>query len=81
MLFIKKINNVLRLYIDYKKINEIIIKNNYLLLLFSKILKRFIYIKYFIKIIFAMYIIKYEFEKIINKKSFFKLVIINLNIK
>ena len=50
MLFIKKKKNSLRLYVDYKKFNEIIIKNNYLLSLFSKILKRFIYAKYFIKI-------------------------------
>ena len=50
MLFIKKINNLLRLYIDYKKFNEIIIKNNYSLSLFSKTLKRFAYAKYFIKI-------------------------------
>ena len=50
MLFIKKKLNLLRLYIDYKKFNEIIIKNNYLLLLFSKILKRFVYAKHFIKI-------------------------------
>ena len=50
MLFIKKINNSLRLYIDYKEFNKIIIKNNYLLSLFSKALKRFAYTKYFIKI-------------------------------
>ena len=34
-----------------------------------------------LKLIFIMRIIKYEFEKIINKNSFFKLVIINLNIE
>ena len=50
MLFIKKINNSLRLYIDYEKFNKIIIKKNLLLSLFLKILKRFIYTKYFIKI-------------------------------
>ena len=50
MLFVKKANNSLRFYINYKKLNEIIIKNNYLLLLFSKILKRFAYAKHFIKI-------------------------------
>ena len=50
ILFIKKINNSLRLYIDYKKFNKIIIKNNYSLSLFLKTLKRFIYTKYFIKI-------------------------------
>ena len=37
-------------HVNYKKLNEIIIKNNYLLSLLSKTLKRFIYAKYFIKI-------------------------------
>ena len=50
MLFIKKINDLLRLYVDYKKFNEIIIKNNYSLSLFLKTLKRFVYTKHFIKI-------------------------------
>ena len=50
MLFVKKINNSLRLYINYKKFNEIIIKNNYSLSLLLKTLKRFTYIKHFIKI-------------------------------
>ena len=50
MFFIKKINDILRLCVDYKEFNEIIIKNNYLLSLFLEILKRFTYIKHFIKI-------------------------------
>ena len=50
MLFVKKTNNSLRFYINYKKFNKIIIKNNYLLSLFLKILKRFAYAKHFIKI-------------------------------
>ena len=50
MLFVKKINDLLRLCVDYKKFNEIIIKNNYSLSLFLKILKRFAYAKHFIKI-------------------------------
>ena len=50
MLFIKKTNNFLRLCVDYRDLNEITIKNNYLLSLFSKILKRFAYAKRFIKI-------------------------------
>ena len=50
MLFIKKVNNLLRLYVDYKEFNEIIIKNNYLLSLLSEILKKFAYANYFIKI-------------------------------
>ena len=49
MLFIKKINNLLRLYVDYKKFNEIIIKNNYSLSLLLKTLKKFAYAKHFIK--------------------------------
>ena len=50
MLFVKKVNDSLRSYINYRKFNEIIIKNNYSLSLFSKILKRFADAKYFIKI-------------------------------
>ena len=50
MLFIKKINDSLRLCVNYKKFNKIIIKNNYSLSLFLKILKRFTYTKHFIKI-------------------------------
>ena len=50
MLFVKKINNSLRLYVNYKKFNEIIIKNNYSLSLLLNFLKRFAYAKYFIKI-------------------------------
>ena len=33
------------------------------------------------KLIFIIYIIKYECEREMNEKSFFELVIINLNIK
>ena len=50
MLFVKKTNNLLRLYVNYKKFNKIIIKNNYSLSLFLKILKKFAYVKHFIKI-------------------------------
>ena len=50
MLFIKKLNEILRLYVNYREFNEIIIKNKYSLSLLFKMLKRFIYIKYFIKI-------------------------------
>ena len=50
MLFIKKVDNFLQLYVDYRNLNEITIKNNYSLSLFSKTLKRFAYAKHFIKI-------------------------------
>ena len=50
MLFIKKLNKILRLCVNYRELNEIIIKNKYSLSLLFKTLKRFIYTKYFIKI-------------------------------
>ena len=50
MLFIKKADGSLRLYVDYQNLNEITIKNNYSLSLFSEILKKFAYAKHFIKI-------------------------------
>ena len=50
MLFIEKINDSLRLYINYRGINKIIIKNNYSLSLFLKTLKKLANTKYFIKI-------------------------------
>ena len=82
MLFIKEVNNFLRLYIDYRDLNEIIIKNNYSLSLFSEILKKFVYAKHFIKINIrnTYYKIRMQKKKK-NEKSFFEFVIINLNIK
>ena len=50
MLFVKKADDFLRLCVDYRNLNEITIKNNYSLSLFSKILKRFAHAKRFIKI-------------------------------
>ena len=50
MLFIKKINKNLRLCVNYRELNEIIIKNKYSLSLLFKTLNRFAYAKYFIKI-------------------------------
>ena len=81
MLFVKKVNNFLRFYVDYRDLNEITINNNYLLLLFSKILKRFVYAKHFIKINIYNAYYKIWTEKKMNEKSFFEFVIINLNIK
>ena len=50
VLFIKKSDDNLRLYIDYRELNEIIIKNKYSLSLFSETLKRFVKARKFIKI-------------------------------
>ena len=46
----KKFNDNLRLCVDYRELNEIIIKNKYSLLLFSEMLKRFVKARKFIKI-------------------------------
>ena len=50
VLFVKKFDDSLRLCVDYQKLNEIIIKNKYLLLFFLKTLKRFAKARRFIKI-------------------------------
>ena len=49
VLFIKKFDDNLRLCVDYRKLNEIIIKNKYSLSLFSEMLKRFVKARTFIK--------------------------------
>ena len=50
VLFVKKSNDSLRLCVNYRKLNEIIIKNNYSLSLLFETLKRFANAKHFIKI-------------------------------
>ena len=50
VLFVKKSNDSLRLCVNYRKLNKIIIKNNYSLSLLSETLKRFANVKHFIKI-------------------------------
>ena len=55
-----KKNNNLRLYIDYKKLNALIIKNKCSFLLINETLNRFVSVVYFIKLDFknAYYWIK-----------------------
>jgi hypothetical protein len=50
VIFIKKSSGGLRLYIDYKDLNKIIIKNRYFIPLVYKILNRIIYTRFFIKL-------------------------------
>ena len=50
ILFVKKANRSLRLYIDYRGLNKIIVKNKHPLLLLSEMLDRFSHAKYFIKV-------------------------------
>jgi len=50
ILFIPKLDRTIRLYINYRGLNKIIIKNRYLLLLVSKILDQLSRAKIFTKL-------------------------------
>ena len=50
ILFIFKKNNELRLYINYKKLNAMIVKNRYSLFLITKTLNRLYDVKVFTKL-------------------------------
>ena len=50
ILFIPKKDDSFKLYIDYRSLNSIIVKNHYSLLLITKIINRVIKAKYFSKI-------------------------------
>ena len=52
ILFVFKKNNNLRLYVDYKKLNALIIKNRCLFSLINETLNRFVSVAYFIKLDF-----------------------------
>ena len=50
ILFVLKKNRTLHLYVNYQKLNEIIVKNHYLLLNISKLQNRLAEARYFIKL-------------------------------
>ena len=50
ILFIPKADGIIRLYVDYRYLNKITIKNRNLLPLVSKLLNRLGYLKIFIKL-------------------------------
>ena len=50
VLFIKKLNKKLRFCVDYRKLNAIIKKNRYFILLINEILIRIQYCKYFTRL-------------------------------
>ncbi len=50
ILFVSKKNRILYLYIDYRKLNNITIKNRYLLFNISELQNRLFEVKYFIKL-------------------------------
>ena len=49
ILFILKVEGIIRLYVNYRRLNKITIKNQYLLPLVSELFNRLSYIKIFIK--------------------------------
>jgi hypothetical protein len=56
ILFIKKKTNDLRLYVDYRELNAIIVKNRYSLSFINETFDRIVDVKYFIKLdIIAVY--------------------------
>ena len=50
ILFVLKINNDLRFYIDYRKLNAIIKRNRYFFFLIKKIIEKILNYKYFIRL-------------------------------
>ena len=52
ILFIFKKNNKLRLYVNYKALNQITVKNRYLLFLILKVINKLKFIKIFSKLNF-----------------------------
>ena len=53
ILFILKAEGIMQLYINYRRLNKIIIKNQYSLPLVSELFNRLSYIKIFIKLDFC----------------------------
>ena len=83
ILFILKVDGIMCLYINYRRLNKIMIKNQYPLLLVSKLFNRLSYIKIFTKLDFRdvyyrLYIKKGDKWKIIFKTcySYFKYLVI-----
>ena len=50
ILFVPKLNEIIRLYVDYRSLNKVIIKNCYLLPLVSEMLNRLSKVKIFTKL-------------------------------
>jgi len=50
VLFVKKLNESFCLYVNYRDLNEITVKNNYSLSLLSETLNHFAHARHFIKI-------------------------------
>ena len=75
-MFTLKSNKTFRLYIDYKKLNDITIKNRYLLSNINELQNKLNKTKFFIKLNFRK---KYYFIKIKTKKNKKKYLNVNIN--
>ena len=77
VLFIKKLNKNLRFYINYQKLNVIIKRNRYSILLINKILTKIQNCKYFTRfdiiVIFNKFRIYLDNENFITFITFFKI--------
>ena len=75
-----KKNNELRLYVDYRGLNAIIIKNRYLLFLIFETLNRLCELKIFIKLNLKNAYHRFILRSTMNEKRRFELIMIILNI-
>jgi hypothetical protein len=71
--FILKAEGIIRLYINYKHLNKIIIKNQYPLLLVGKFFNRLSYIKIFIKLDLCNIYYRIRIKKGDKWKTIFKI--------
>ncbi len=81
ILFIKKKTNDLRLCVDYRELNAIIVKNRYSLSFINETFNRIVDVKYFIKLDIIVIYNKLRIKKKTNEKLRFAFVMICMNIK
>ena len=81
MLFVKKLDDNLRLCVNYRKLNEMTMKNKYSLSLLLKIFDRFTVLDILSKSTFATLIIAFEFAKVTSERQRFELDMNSLSIK
>ena len=72
ILFILKVEGIIRLYVNYRRLNKIIIKNQYSLLLVGELFNGLSYIKIFIKLAFYNIYYRIYIKKGDKQKTIFK---------
>ena len=73
ILFIPKVEGIMWLYINYRRLNKIIIKNQYPLLLVSELFNRLSYVKIFTKLNFCNMYYRIRIKKENKWKTVFKI--------